>query len=152
MKGDEAKCREAGMNDYLSKPFRKDQLKDILEKYMPAQDVIFDIARLELLKAYKDDHGIDLRISLIDTYLQTTPMAIANLEKSSESDVDQFQKIAHTLKSSTAALGGVRLSAIFEYLENQKLSLEQRRELMQAVSSEFILLKDGLMNYQKSLG
>jgi HPt (histidine-containing phosphotransfer) domain-containing protein len=79
-------------------------------------------------------------------------MAIANLEKSSESDVDQFQKIAHTLKSSTAALGGVRLSAIFEYLENQKLSLEQRRELMQAVSSEFILLKDGLMNYQKSLG
>src|SRR5260370_25804154 len=34
MKGDQERCLEAGMDDYLSKPIRPQELDDILEKYI----------------------------------------------------------------------------------------------------------------------
>ena len=33
MKGDREKCLEAGMDDYVAKPVRSDQLFAVLEKY-----------------------------------------------------------------------------------------------------------------------
>ena len=30
------RCLQAGMNDYLNKPFRQQQLLDILDKWLPA--------------------------------------------------------------------------------------------------------------------
>ena len=34
--GDRKRCIDAGMNDYLSKPFSVDQLRIILERWIPA--------------------------------------------------------------------------------------------------------------------
>ncbi|MCP4923230.1 MAG: response regulator, partial [bacterium] len=45
MKGDKEKCLESGMDDYLNKPLRKDQIMDAIakwtqdEKYNPTKDV-----------------------------------------------------------------------------------------------------------------
>jgi len=38
MKGDRERCIEAGMDDYLAKPFRKDQLEQVLARWVPASD------------------------------------------------------------------------------------------------------------------
>jgi len=35
MKGDQERCLDAGMNDYLSKPFKQKQLLDILHRWLP---------------------------------------------------------------------------------------------------------------------
>ncbi|MGZ5278669.1 MAG: response regulator [Pseudobdellovibrionaceae bacterium] len=152
MKGDETKCREAGMNDYPSKPFRKDQLKAVLEKHIIAADETpFNSSQLELFKDYRDENGADLRISLIDTYLQSTPESLQKLEACCETDPEQFSQIAHTLKSSTAAVGGVRLSQLLEFLETQETSAKQRLIMAEKVQSEFQLLKEKLITYQQKI-
>ncbi len=151
MKGDEAKCREAGMNDYLSKPFHKDQLSAILEKYLASPESTFDPARLDLLKGYKDEHGVDLRVALIDTYLETTPASIEELKKSDDTNLERVRQLAHTLKSSTAAVGGSLLSEIFEFLENKEFTPQQRKDMTERAYSEFNSLKENLLRYQKKL-
>jgi signal transduction histidine kinase/DNA-binding response OmpR family regulator len=151
MKGDEAKCREAGMNDYLSKPFHKDQLSAILEKYLSSPESSFDPTRLDLLKGYKDEHGVDLRIALIDTYLEATPASLEKLKNSDDTNLDPFRQLAHTLKSSTAAVGGMMLSEIFEHLETKEFTPQQRKEIMMQALGEFNALKENLLSYQQKL-
>jgi PAS domain S-box-containing protein len=152
MKGDEEKCRQAGMNGYLSKPFRKDQLQAILQKHLIANDLSgFDPNRLEMLKEYKDENGVDLRISLIETYLRLTPGTLNEMLNCYQSDPKHFQQIAHTLKSSSAAVGGTRLAEMLEHLETQETTVSQRKEMAMSIQTEFQKLKDHLLRYTKGL-
>ena len=39
MKGDEARCLEAGMDAYMSKPIHRDELFDVVERYLDVSKV-----------------------------------------------------------------------------------------------------------------
>ena len=39
MKGDEARCLAAGMDGYVSKPIRPDELFDVVERYLGSQGI-----------------------------------------------------------------------------------------------------------------
>ncbi|MGI8742929.1 MAG: response regulator [Bryobacteraceae bacterium] len=39
MKGDRERCLEAGMDDYVSKPFKQDDLKNVIQKWIPVEAV-----------------------------------------------------------------------------------------------------------------
>lgn len=46
MEGDREHCLTAGMNDFITKPIRHDQLNQVLQRWIPA-----DISRLEITDA-----------------------------------------------------------------------------------------------------
>lgn len=111
----------------------------------------FDSSALEMLKDYTDESGRDLRLALIETYLKTTEADIQKLFQALGKDAETFHRLAHTLKSSSAAVGGQALSEICQRLEKSKDPSEQKT-LLDEVPKEFQKLKVELEMYSQQSG
>jgi hypothetical protein len=116
-----------------------------------SQFPVFDPAALDMLKDLKDENDRDLRFSLIETYLLTTASDLSEMKKVLSSDAIEFHRLAHTLKSTSAALGGILLSKIFASLEVGHHSEQEKRTLMASAEEEFYVFTESLKSYQRSI-
>ena len=65
-----------------------------------------------------EEYGEDFLVDLIAVYLEDTPNRIAQMRESVDgSDTDTLIREAHTLKSSSAIVGAMRLSALAKQME-----------------------------------
>jgi HPt (histidine-containing phosphotransfer) domain-containing protein len=72
----------------------------------------------EKAKEWVDDYGEDFLIELIDVYLDDTPTRLAQMQRAVDNgDADTLSREAHTLKSSSANVGAMTLSAIAQRIE-----------------------------------
>ena len=132
IKGDKERCLEAGMNDYVSKPIRTDDLERVLDRWLskiqnsktgdratafhkePALDpgVLSDLAEL-------DQGGTDRLIDeLGGLFVSTVQERIRKMEQALEvKDFERIRKDAHQLKSSGGNLGATVFSRLCESLE-----------------------------------
>jgi two-component system, sensor histidine kinase and response regulator len=130
LKEDLERCLEAGMDDYVTKPFHPDTLRRTVEAWLsgrgPAPPKIpeavhddeprLDPTRLQGLRELGRLGGSDLLGSVIDRFRQQ-PL-LASLHQALESgDRKALGFHAHTLKGSSATLGAVRLSRLCGELE-----------------------------------
>jgi len=140
MEGDRHACIEAGMNDYISKPFTYSQLEDMLFRWLPVprekghapQDTsapsrdekmvvpkdrieLFDPTRLpDLLN--NDDESSKL---LMDTYCGDMPNKVVQLEQAlAAQDSKTCQRTGHSIKGASGIIGA-------QALENLGLQIEQ---------------------------
>lgn len=75
---------------------------------------IFDKA-----KEWMDDYGEDFLIELIDVYLDDTPARLTQLQRALDNgDAETLSREAHTLKSSSANVGAMTLSAMAQRIEH----------------------------------
>ena len=69
-------------------------------------------------KDWIDDYGEDFLVELIDVYLDDTPTRLAQLRQALDGgDAETMTREAHTLKSSSANVGAMTLSALAHQVE-----------------------------------
>jgi HPt (histidine-containing phosphotransfer) domain-containing protein len=143
---DREACREAGMDDYLSKPIRVEGLVVALKACKPlagwapgaeaspvppplskragADGVIHvDPAALEQLRLLVNGDLASLA-ELVQSYLDETPKVIASISTGLEQrDAATVRRGAHSLKSTSRDFGAVRLAELGAALESRAKAL-----------------------------
>jgi PAS domain S-box-containing protein len=121
MEGDRDECLAAGMDDYLSKPIRIDELSRALARCrpQPARETIEHAALDRLASSLGGgDEGREAVAELVDTFLDDAAVLMATLRAAVErSDAEEARRAAHTLKSNAATFGAPSLSVLCRELE-----------------------------------
>ena len=136
---DRKACLDAGMDDYLAKPIRIEDLVAALNKSQqivnekmattqvsflqdrsvdqkPVATTLDPYALNQLLKILGGDR--DNYFKLIDSFLEETPKLLAGIQKATvKKDQELLRRTAHTLKSTSRDFGATQLSTLGANLE-----------------------------------
>jgi len=135
-------CREAGADEYLTKPIETSKLVEVLDMIskpkketsgggvvhaFPAVNqmpkwLYISVEPLEELKGFSSQEGFIQ--DLLDKFLSSGEKHLLGLESAaSENDGNSFQDIIHTFKGSAGTVGAISIYQICDELERQQHNL-----------------------------
>ena len=178
MAGDRQRCLDAGMDDYLAKPVSREQLESCLHRWLPdrmnfvlrnaalvtpaepappspavatarAPAPSFPVLDQTMLEELREIAG-DETSRIISIFLEDAPRLIGTLEKAAAvPDLDAMRDAAHTLKSSSANVGAMALSAAAKRVElgARARKLERPAVAVALVIAEYARARMALQGY-----
>ncbi len=168
---------DSGMDDYVSKPIRLEELVAALERTKPKQrTTMFDTVPTQpasafdqiptapepepepepptypsldqtVLKRFRDMMGAEKATGLINLFLQDASKLLTNMQQALEQNkVEDFTRFAHSLKSSSAQIGALRLSEQCKQMEmlGRNGTLEQVPALIKQAQAEYTQVQEAL--------
>jgi TMAO reductase system sensor TorS len=168
------KCVRAGMDDYLAKPFTKEELKTILTVWLPRKGserqegeglsthtqaalsvsgmLAVDEKALESIRALQRKGDSHLLSRVIEAYLKEAGRLLQTLREAVEkADREALKKAAHSLKSSSANVGAQRLSFLCKELEamGEEKSMQKAASLLSKMFMEYETVQKDLNTEMK---
>ncbi len=178
MAGDRQRCLDAGLDDYLAKPVSREQLEGCLHRWLPdrmnfvlrnaalvapaepalavpavatarAPAPSFPVLDQTMLEELREIAG-DETTRIINIFLEDAPRLIGTLEKAAAvPDLEAMRDAAHTLKSSSANVGAMALSAAAKRVElgARARKLERPAVAVALVIAEYARARMALQGY-----
>ncbi|HEB26813.1 MAG TPA: EAL domain-containing protein [Porticoccus sp.] len=137
------RCKDVGMDDFLSKPLRIDELANTLVKWVPRdlpetsdsqlgefspdESAIVDSSASYdplVLQELKDGIG-EVIVSMIEAFLEDTPVYLRSLKEAiAQTDTKQVRELAHTIKGSALNYGAYQVVELSRLLEDKGAAAE----------------------------
>ncbi len=155
LEGDREKCLAAGMDDYVRKPVKAEELKAALERWYgkdmqkpdasadaPPCDAVQDAVDLTVLASFGDElqeeGEEDFVVELIDLFLRDTPLRIEAIKEATiNSDTQALRREAHNLKGSCSNLGIRQMASLSSELEEDGHRKESIEAILARLEREF---------------
>jgi PAS domain S-box-containing protein len=150
MPEDREACLAAGMDDYVAKPIRPEELAKALGRVQPrhgngdagtssdaGSGAVLDASALDSLRELGGD---DFVAEVLDTFLTEAPGLVATLRTALDAnDADELRRAAHSLKSNGATFGANTFAELCRELEQRAKSgeLDGAAELIDRIEREY---------------
>ena len=169
VKGAKETCIEHGMDDFISKPFTLSSLKSMLDKWLnsdpselqseqTSDDVssqenqsqndcsgVLDSKILKRLSMRQGTSTLNLLNQVAELYLAQSNGLIKELSEANQADdIDAVRLAAHALKSSSANVGALDLSALCGDVEQRCEQGEIEKTLVQQVIQVYTVVEVAL--------
>jgi len=152
--GERQRCLAAGMNDYITKPVRRGDLEDLLQRLLgpPVADSAPPTGWRQTLARLGFDHSVIA--DLVRMFLETTPPRLADLACTlQEGNASKARALAHTLKGSLLVFGVDSLVQAARQLEESAIEgrLDKSVEWLLTLNSglrEFMVELNAYLNTQ----
>ncbi|WP_273844167.1 PAS domain S-box protein [Rubrobacter calidifluminis] len=111
---DREKALAAGMDDYIPKPVKPDELQEALERWLPDEgEPPLDPTILDNLRELAGEDDPDLVSELVEMYLEDAPRRIEEIRRALHAgDAHALAQAAHTLKGSSGNMGATRVQEL----------------------------------------
>ena len=146
---DQEKCKASGMDDFLSKPFLKEDLVSMLDQWLPEEvgnenGQVSDIINTETLEQLEELLGNDFNGLILD-YIINTQKLFASADKAlSDQNQPELRRAVHSMRSTSATIGAMALSehaAVLEKFLTENEWVEDLSQSVQTLNEEFSIVE-----------
>lgn len=162
--GDKEKCLAAGMNEWVTKPFTRKELNEVLQQWLPQQliticapeqDDIHNAHQQPSIDSYflqqnfnfSDADDLAFLADLQRAFQESAEQVLNDLQISIQSrDAEKIRQLAHGLKSVSANVGAMQLSGYCKTMEmaGKNQHLNNASALLHSMRLEYASALSGL--------
>ncbi len=156
MQSDKERCIDAGMNDYISKPFKPNEISDIIRKFAPSGkrlDAELSEPEPRVTDTSTEEHVVDWKVALealggdekllkriAGVYYDDMPKQLRKLKEAlEEEDAVVVRRQAHSIKGASSNIKAGFVQEVARKIEKAAGGgdLETSRELIPTLECEF---------------